>query len=76
MSREAEDELIELAKKENVGFIAMKPFAGGMIKSANLAFKYLLQYNSVMADPGVQKIEEVEEIVDIEVQFIDKIENI
>jgi predicted aldo/keto reductase-like oxidoreductase len=65
VSNEAADELISLAKGHDVGFIAMKPFAGGRIRSANLAIKYLLQFDSVVPDPGIEKIEEIEEIVDI-----------
>jgi len=59
----ASEELIPLALKHDVGFIAMKPFAGGMIRKANLAMKYILQFENVLPDPGVEKIEQVEEIV-------------
>ena len=59
------DELVSLAREHDVGFIAMKPFAGGHLKNANLAIKYLLQFDNVVPDPGIQKIEEIEEIVDI-----------
>jgi len=43
----------------------MKPFAGGQLKDANLAIKYLLQFDNVVPDPGIKKVEEIEEIVDI-----------
>ena len=62
---EAADELIPLARENDVGFIGMKPFAGGMLQDASLAIKYLLQFDNVLPDPGVQKVEEIEEIVDI-----------
>jgi predicted aldo/keto reductase-like oxidoreductase len=65
ISNEAADELVPLAKKHDVGFIAMKPFAGGMIKDANLAIKYLLQFDSVVPDPGIERASEIDEIVDI-----------
>jgi predicted aldo/keto reductase-like oxidoreductase len=65
ISDEAAMELIPLAKKQDVGFIGMKPFAGGNITDAGIAFRYLLQYDSVLPDPGVEKIHEVEEIVNI-----------
>jgi predicted aldo/keto reductase-like oxidoreductase len=65
VSNEAADELVPLAREHDVGFIAMKPFAGGRIKDANLAIKYLLQFEGVVPDPGVQKIKEIEEIVGI-----------
>jgi aryl-alcohol dehydrogenase-like predicted oxidoreductase len=65
VSDEAADELVPLAKKHDVGFIAMKPFAGGRIKHANLAIKYLLQFENAVPDPGIEKVEEIEEIVGI-----------
>jgi len=65
VSHEAADELVPLAREHDVGFIAMKPFAGGNIRDANLAIKYLLQFDNVVPDPGIEKVEEIEEIVDI-----------
>ncbi|MGD9101339.1 MAG: aldo/keto reductase [Anaerolineae bacterium] len=62
---EAMHELIPLARERDVGFIAMKPFAGGMLRDANLVIKYLLQFEGVLPDPGIEKVEEIEEIVDI-----------
>jgi len=65
VAREAEEQLIPLARKNDVGFIAMKPFAGGNIKNARLAMKYLLQFPSVQIIPGIEKAHEIEEISDI-----------
>ncbi|MBN1328241.1 MAG: aldo/keto reductase [Candidatus Heimdallarchaeota archaeon] len=65
ISDHALEELIPLVKKNDIGFIAMKPFAGGNIRKANLAIKYLLQFDNVLPDPGVEKIEEVDELVEI-----------
>jgi len=64
VAREAE-ELVPLAKEHGVGFIGMKPFAGGNIRDANLAIKYALQFENVVPDPGIERVEEIEEIVDI-----------
>lgn len=61
----AADELVPLAQKNDVGFIAMKPFAGGRIRDANLAIKYLLQFENVVPDPGIEKAAEIEQIVSI-----------
>jgi hypothetical protein len=58
-------ELVPLAKRHDLGFIAMKPLAGGLLDDANLAIKYLLQFDSVVPDPGIQTIEEIEEIVEV-----------
>ncbi len=65
VSDEAVAKLLPLAQEHDVGFIAMKPFAGGRIQDANLAIKYLLQFDHVVPDPGIEKIEEIEEIVGI-----------
>jgi predicted aldo/keto reductase-like oxidoreductase len=62
---EAADILVPLAKKLDIGFTAMKPFAGGRLRDANLVIKYLLQFDNVIPVPGVEKKEEIEEIVDI-----------
>ncbi len=62
---EALHELLPLAQSCDLGFIAMKPFAGGMLDDARLAIKWLLQFDGVLPDPGIQKVEEIEEIVGI-----------
>jgi aryl-alcohol dehydrogenase-like predicted oxidoreductase len=65
VANEAADKLIPLAVENDVGFIAMKTFAGGHIKDANLALKFLLQSNTVVPNVGIETIRELEEIVDI-----------
>jgi len=65
ISDEAAPRLIPLTEKHNVGFIGMKPFAGGNITDARLAIGWLLGYPTVVPDPGVERVQEVEEIVDI-----------
>jgi len=61
----AEKELIPLAKELDMGFIAMKPMGGGLLDNAELAFRYLLQYENIVPDPGIEKAEEIREIVGI-----------
>lgn len=65
VTSEAADELVTLAREHDVGFTAMKPFAGGMLGDANLVIKYLLQFENVVPVSGIEKVEEIEEIVDI-----------
>ena len=62
---EPEAEIIPLARRMNLGFIAMKPMGGGLLEDANLAFRYLAQFPNIVPDPGIEKIEEMEEIVQI-----------
>jgi predicted aldo/keto reductase-like oxidoreductase len=61
----AADEAIPLAKELDIGFIAMKPMGGGLLNDAGLSFRYLGQYDSIVPDPGIEKIEEILEIVNI-----------
>jgi len=63
ISCEAADELIPLAREHDVGFIGMKPLAGGMLENVTIAFKYLLQFPDVVPIPGIEKIHQIEEIV-------------
>jgi len=65
VTNEAATELIPLAHKHDVGFIAMKPMAGGLLDNAVLAIKYLLKFDDIVPDPGIERIEEIEEIVGI-----------
>lgn len=58
---EPEKEIIPLARKMNLGFIAMKPLGGGLLEDAALAFRYLAQFSGIVADPGIEKAEEMEE---------------
>jgi predicted aldo/keto reductase-like oxidoreductase len=62
IAREAADGLIAHAKKHDIGFIGMKPFAGGNITDARLAIGYVLQNENVVPDPGIERVEEIEEI--------------
>jgi uncharacterized protein len=65
ITSEPADDLLPLCRQHDVGFIVMKPLAGGMLDNANLAFKYLLQFPDILTIPGIEKVEEIEEIVKI-----------
>jgi uncharacterized protein len=58
-------ELHTLASSLNLGILGMKPFAGGVIDSAELAFKYLRQHPEVLVIPGYDSVEAVDSIVAI-----------
>ena len=62
MVYEGNDELLSLARQHDVGFIAMKPLAGGMIDNATVAIKYLLQFPDIVLIPGIERVPEIEEI--------------
>jgi predicted aldo/keto reductase-like oxidoreductase len=65
VTHEPAEKLVPLAREHDVGFIAMKPLGGGMLSDASLCFKYLLQFEDVVPDPGIERVEEIEEIVAI-----------
>jgi predicted aldo/keto reductase-like oxidoreductase len=48
-----------------MGFIAMKPMGGGLLDNAGLSFRYLAQFDSIIPDPGIETIEEIQEIAGI-----------
>jgi len=65
MSYEGKEELLSLARQHDVGFIAMKPLAGGMIDNVTVAIKYLLQFPDIVLIPGIERVPEIEEIARI-----------
>jgi predicted aldo/keto reductase-like oxidoreductase len=38
---------------------------GGLLDDAGLAFRYLMDFDSIVPDPGIEKIEEIREIIAI-----------
>ncbi len=65
VTSEAADELLPLTREHDVGFIAMKSLAGGMVENITVAIKYLLQFPDVLTIPGIEKVHEIEEIVQV-----------
>jgi predicted aldo/keto reductase-like oxidoreductase len=62
MYNDAKEDLLPLCRQHDVGFIAMKPLAGGMIDNATLAIKYLLQFPDILLLTGIERVPEIEEI--------------
>ena len=62
---QALDEVIPLARKHRLGIIAMKPLGGGLLDNARLCFRYLSQYPDLLPDPGIERIEELREIISV-----------
>jgi len=65
VTSEPADDLIPQARECGLGFIAMKPLCGGQYDNARLAFKFLNGFTDVVPIPGIEKAEEIEEIVAI-----------
>ena len=65
MEAEAETELLPLIREQGMGFIAMKPLGGGLLPDAKLALRYLLQFDGVVPDPGIQAVDEMREILEV-----------
>ncbi len=61
LAGEKELELLAACKEHNVGFIAMKGLAGGLINRSDAAMAYMTQYDNVMPIWGIQKMSELEE---------------
>ncbi len=57
--------VLEKCRANDIGFIAMKPFGGGVLENAGLCIRFLLQYPQVAPDPGFEKVEEIEEVVSL-----------
>jgi predicted aldo/keto reductase-like oxidoreductase len=65
IERDPAEELLGVADEMDMGIIGMKPLGGGMLGRADLCFRFLQQYPSVVPDPGIRAPEEVDEIVSL-----------
>jgi predicted aldo/keto reductase-like oxidoreductase len=59
------DELFKVAQELDMGIIAMKPLGGGLLERADLCFRFLQQYPYVVPIPGIQNVEEANEIFEL-----------
>jgi uncharacterized protein len=59
----AKDELIGAAQRKGMAFISMKPFGGGVIDNAEVAFKYLRDHAGVIPIPGFETCEQIDEVL-------------
>lgn len=58
------EEMIARCKEKNIGFICMKPLAGGAIEDGRLAMRYILQNDAVtVVIPGMAELSELEQNV-------------
>lgn len=61
LAAEREKELVALCKEKNVGFIAMKGLAGGLINNSKAAMAFMTQFDNVIPIWGVQHENELDE---------------
>lgn len=61
LAAEREIELVKLTKEKNMGFIAMKGLAGGLINNAKAAMAYMTQYDHVIPIWGIQRESELDD---------------
>lgn len=61
LSSQREIDLVNLCKEHDVGFIAMKGLAGGLINNSRAAFAFISQYDNVLPIWGIQRDSELEE---------------
>lgn len=61
LSSERELALADKCRKHNMGFIAMKALAGGIITDSRAAYAFIGQYDNVMPIWGIQKENELDE---------------
>ena len=61
----AKNELLAASREMGMGFICMKPFGGGVIDNAAVAFKYLRDHSHVIAVPGFESCGQVDEVISL-----------
>jgi predicted aldo/keto reductase-like oxidoreductase len=58
-------EIVNACRAKDIGFIAMKPLGGGALQDASACIRYLLAIPDIVADPGFEHIEEVDEVLSL-----------
>lgn len=66
LSAEKDLELITAAKAHDVGVIAMKALAGGLVRNVEAAFAFFRQFDNVAAIWGIQGMTELEQFIALE----------
>ncbi len=63
LSSEKEIGLVEKCKEADMGFIAMKGLAGGLINNSRAAYSFMARYDNVLPIWGVQRETELDEFL-------------
>lgn len=66
LSSEEDIRVAELAHEKDMGFIAMKGLAGGLITNAATTFSFIKQYPFVVPIWGIQREKELEQFLEME----------
>lgn len=61
LASDREHELVALCGQKNVGFLAMKGLAGGLITRSDAAMAYIAQFDNVLPIWGIQRESELDE---------------
>lgn len=59
---EASQKIFPLAKKKDIGILAMKPLSGGVIEEAGPALRYVLSMEGIVPIPGSETLKKAREI--------------
>ena len=63
LSSEKEIELVDKCKTANMGYIAMKALAGGLITNSKAAYAFMTKYDHVLPIWGIQRQSELDEFL-------------
>lgn len=63
LSSEKEKKLVEKCKEKDMGFLAMKALAGGLINRSALAYAFMNEYENVLPIWGIQRESELDEFL-------------
>lgn len=58
-----DEDLVNLCKVKNVGFICMKALSGGLITRSDAAYSYLSQFDNTLPIWGIQRENELDEFI-------------
>ena len=61
LSNDEERRLVQLCREKDMGFIAMKALAGGLLANARAVYAFMSQQENVVPIYGIQTMEELEE---------------
>ena len=65
VASEAERALVQSCARADMGFIAMKALSGGLVVDARLPFAFLSQYDGLVPIWGMQRMSELDQILDM-----------